>query len=61
MEKAKTVVCIPVSFGWNDVGGYNALPEILGIQDDGHTVNTNIMSILILKIILSSLMIQIKK
>ena len=41
MEKTKAVVCIPVSFGWNDVGGYNALPEILGIQEDGHTLNTN--------------------
>jgi mannose-1-phosphate guanylyltransferase len=40
MEKTKAVLCIPVSFGWNDVGGYNALPEILGIQEDGHTVNT---------------------
>jgi mannose-1-phosphate guanylyltransferase len=41
MEKTKHIVCIPVSFGWSDVGGYNALPEVLGIVKDGHTTNTN--------------------
>lgn len=34
-------MCIPVSFGWNDVGGYNALPEVLGISHEGHTSNTH--------------------
>jgi len=41
MEKTKHILCIPVSFGWSDVGGYNALPEVLGIAKDGHTTNTD--------------------
>ena len=41
MEKTTNVLCIPVSIGWSDVGGYNALPEVLGVTKDGHTVNTN--------------------
>lgn len=41
MEKTNHILCIPVSFGWSDVGGYNALPEVLGISKDGHTTNTN--------------------
>ncbi len=41
MEKTNHISCIPVSFGWSDVGGYNSLPEVLGISDDGHTTNTN--------------------
>jgi mannose-1-phosphate guanylyltransferase len=40
MEKTNNIVCIPVSFGWSDVGGFNALPEVLGISKDGHTTNT---------------------
>lgn len=41
MEKTTNILCIPVSFGWSDVGGYNALPEVLGVTKDGHTINTN--------------------
>ena len=41
MEKTSNILCIPVSFGWSDVGGYNALPDVLGIEKDGHTINTN--------------------
>jgi mannose-1-phosphate guanylyltransferase len=41
MEKTSNILCIPVSFGWSDVGGYNALPEVLGVSKDGHTTNTN--------------------
>lgn len=41
MEKTSNILCIPVSLGWSDVGGYNALPEVLGISKDGHTTNTN--------------------
>ena len=41
MEKTRNILCIPVSFGWSDVGGYNALPEVLGVTLDGHTTNTN--------------------
>ena len=28
MEKSKIIKCIPVDFGWNDVGGFNSLEEI---------------------------------
>lgn len=28
MEKSTRIKCIPVDFGWNDVGGYNSLEEI---------------------------------
>lgn len=41
MEKTSNILCIPVSFGWSDVGGYNALPEILGMSTEGHTINTD--------------------
>ena len=40
MEKTSNILCIPVSFGWSDVGGYKALPEVLGVSKDGHTTNT---------------------
>lgn len=28
MEKSTLIKCIPVEFGWNDVGGYNSLEEV---------------------------------
>lgn len=28
MEKSQIIQCIPVDFGWNDVGGFNSLDEI---------------------------------
>ncbi len=28
MEKSNNIICIPVDFGWNDVGGYNSLQEM---------------------------------
>ena len=28
MEKSQKIMCIPVDFGWNDVGGYNSLEEM---------------------------------
>jgi mannose-1-phosphate guanylyltransferase len=28
MEKSQLIMCIPVDFGWNDVGGFNSLEEV---------------------------------
>ena len=28
MEKSQIIQCIPVDFGWNDVGGFNSLEEV---------------------------------
>lgn len=28
MEKSDRIICIPVDFGWNDVGGFNSLEEV---------------------------------
>jgi mannose-1-phosphate guanylyltransferase len=28
MEKSQRIICIPVDFGWNDVGGFNSLEEV---------------------------------
>lgn len=28
MEKSKKIKCIPVDFGWNDIGGFNSLEEV---------------------------------
>lgn len=28
MEKSRIIQCIPVDFGWNDVGGFNSLEEV---------------------------------
>jgi len=38
MEKAEGVVVIPSSFGWSDVGSWNALPEIMEAGPDGNIV-----------------------
>jgi len=36
MEKAEGVVVIPSSFGWNDVGSWSALPDILAGDENGN-------------------------
>ncbi len=38
MEKSNKIKCIPVDFGWNDVGSYNALEEIFDKLEDDHIV-----------------------
>ena len=35
MERAGSVKAIPASFGWSDVGSWNALPEVIEGDDDG--------------------------
>lgn len=38
MEKERDVVCIPVDFGWRDVGDWNALYELMEKDGDGNAV-----------------------
>lgn len=37
MEKSQIIKCIPVNFGWNDVGGFNSLEEVF-IKDNNSNV-----------------------
>jgi mannose-1-phosphate guanylyltransferase len=39
MERAKRVVTIPASIGWDDVGSWSALPALLGTDQAGNTVS----------------------
>ena len=34
MEKSDVIVCIPVDFGWNDIGSFNALEEVFEKDSD---------------------------
>lgn len=34
MEKSQIIQCIPVDFGWNDIGGFNSLEEVF--ESDNH-------------------------
>ena len=38
MEKSEIIQCIPVDFGWNDVGGYNSLEEVFEKDEDNNIV-----------------------
>jgi mannose-1-phosphate guanylyltransferase/mannose-6-phosphate isomerase len=38
MEKAKDVMCVPCQAGWNDVGSYRALREVVGADAAGNLV-----------------------
>ena len=44
MEKSSNVICIPVDFGWNDIGGYNSLVEVFKSDKDGNIVWTDFNS-----------------
>ena len=46
MEKAKNIVVIPSSFGWNDVGSYLAFDELFK-KDNNNNVIYNVKSITI--------------
>jgi mannose-1-phosphate guanylyltransferase len=42
MERAAEVKVIPASFGWSDVGSWNALPEVIEPDSDGIVaINSN--------------------
>jgi mannose-1-phosphate guanylyltransferase len=34
MEKSNLIMCIPVDFGWNDIGSFNALEEVFDKDSD---------------------------
>lgn len=34
MEKSKLIKCIPVDFGWNDVGSFESLSEIFSVDEN---------------------------
>jgi mannose-1-phosphate guanylyltransferase len=38
MEKSQLIQCIPVDFGWNDVGGFNSLEDVFEKDIDGNVV-----------------------
>jgi mannose-1-phosphate guanylyltransferase len=38
MEKSQLIQCIPVDFGWNDVGGFNSLEEVFEKDVDGNVI-----------------------
>lgn len=38
MEKSNLINCIPVDFGWNDIGGYNSLVEVFESDTFGNIV-----------------------
>jgi mannose-1-phosphate guanylyltransferase len=42
MEKTDTIKVIPVDFGWNDIGSFNAFEDVYACDKDKNTVrNTN--------------------
>lgn len=43
MEKAKEVAVIPVEFGWNDVGSWDALGRLLPADGKGNTVHGDVV------------------
>ena len=38
MEKSQIIQCIPVDFGWNDIGGFNSLEEIFEKDEDNNII-----------------------
>ena len=42
MEKTQIIQCIPVDFGWNDVGGFNSLEEVF-LKDNQDNIVKNAM------------------
>jgi mannose-1-phosphate guanylyltransferase/mannose-6-phosphate isomerase len=45
LEKADNVVIIPVDMGWNDVGSWNALDQVLPVDSDKNVKKGNFISI----------------
>lgn len=39
MEKARRVAVIPISVGWNDVGSWKAVAEVIPADEDGNVVH----------------------
>jgi mannose-1-phosphate guanylyltransferase len=45
MEKASNVAMVRASFGWDDVGAWNALERILEANEDGNVLVGNVVSV----------------
>ncbi|MDY0278326.1 MAG: sugar phosphate nucleotidyltransferase, partial [Acholeplasma sp.] len=46
MEKSKIIQCIPVDFGWNDIGGFNSLEDVFERDNSDNVVkNTKYISL----------------
>jgi mannose-1-phosphate guanylyltransferase len=45
MEKAENTYVIPADFGWDDVGSWAALPDVWGVDDDGNTLQGQIVAL----------------
>ncbi len=43
MEKAEKVFCVPASFYWNDIGGFNAIAEI--VKDSNVVLNGRLIEV----------------
>ena len=41
MEKSNLIMCIPVDFRWNDIGGFNALEEVFEKDGDLNIINNS--------------------
>ena len=44
MEKVDCIYTIPGSFGWNDIGSWGALEDVIQTDSDGNIMNGNILS-----------------
>jgi mannose-1-phosphate guanylyltransferase len=38
MEKSNIIKCVPVDFGWNDIGGYNSLEEVFTADNNNNII-----------------------
>ena len=43
MEKAENVAMIPLDVGWSDVGSWSALQDVLKSDDDGNTLEGDVL------------------
>lgn len=45
MENAADILVIPAEFGWNDVGSWDSLSEVLGLDDRDNVIRANHLGI----------------
>lgn len=45
MAKAENVYVVPATFGWDDVGAWDALARSMGADDDGNTLKGRVVAI----------------
>jgi mannose-1-phosphate guanylyltransferase len=44
-ERAPNMAVVPGSFGWSDVGSFNALPEVRALDEHGNVAEGEVMAI----------------